>query len=216
MIVPTMNVQEIHDEVFADIKTLNFKMQDFKKDFKRLVLERRHFPFDKSYEWKSRKQNLFYIDFTARKRSDWDTPIISVYGVYNRWLGKYAFSLSIDLNILSIYPPHFFSRYRERIMKNDILSNDQIIRHYFKHDWGFMGVKVDEKFKEVYHDFENDSDEAVSFVAATSLGYCFGEKQENVNVIKTLISEDMLFEHQKQVFKDLRNAFNEANKSRYA
>ena len=79
-----------------------------------------------------------------------------------------------------------------------------------------MGVKVDDKFKDVFHDFENDSDEAVSFVAATSLGYCFGEKQGKINVIKTIISEDMLFDNQKQVFANLRNAFNEANKSRYA
>lgn len=216
MIVPTMTVKEIHEEVFHDLKSLNSKMQYSYNEFKDLVLGTSNYPFTRCYELVTKKNNLLFVEFTARKRSDWRKPILSIYGIYNRQDGKYAFSPTIDKNILSIYPPHFFSRYRERIVKDDALSNDQIIRHYFKHDWGFMGVKVDEKFKEVYHDFENDSDEAVSFVAATSLGYCFGEKQGKINVIKTIISEDMLFDNQKQVFANLRNAFNEANKNRYA
>ena len=216
MIVPTMTVKEIHEEVFQDLKSLNSKMQYSYNEFKDLVLASSYYPFIRSYELVTKKNNLLFVEFTARKRSDWRKPILSIYGIYNRQDGKYAFSPTIDKNILSIYPPHFFSRYRERIVNDDTLSNDQIIRHYFKHDWGFMGVKVDDKFKDVFHDFENDSDEAVSFVAATSLGYCFGEKQGKINVIKTIISEDMLFDNQKQVFANLRNAFNEANKSRYA
>lgn len=216
MIVPTMTVKEIHEEVFHDLKSLNSKMQYSYNEFKDLVLGTSNYPFTRCYELVTKKNNLLFVEFTARKRSDWRKPILSIYGIYNRQDGKYAFSPTIDKNILSIYPPHFFSRYRERIVKDDTLSNDQIIRHYFKHDWGFMGVKVDEKFKDVFHDFENDSDEAVSFVAATSLGYCFGEKQGKINVIKTIISEDMLFDNQKQVFANLRTAFNEANKSRYA
>lgn len=216
MIVPAITVKEIHEEVFQDLKSLNSKMQYSYNEFKDLVLASSYYPFIRSYELITKKNNLICIEFTARKRSDWRKPILSIYGIYNRQDGKYAFSPTIDKNIISIFPPHFFSRYRERIVKDDTLSNDQIIKHYFKHDWGFMGVKVDDKFKEVYHDFENDSDESVSFVAATSLGYCFGEKQSKINVIRTIISEDMLFDNQKQVFANLRNAFNEANKSRYA
>jgi hypothetical protein len=181
MIVPTMTVQEIHDEVFHDLKILNSKMQNSYNEFKDLVLASSYYPFTRPYEFITKKNNLICVEFTARKRSDWWKPILCIYGIYNRQDGKYAFSPTIDKNILSIYPPHFFSRYRERIVKDDTMSNDQIIKHYFKHDWGFMGVKVGEKFKEIYHDFENDSDEAVSFVAATSLGYCFGEKQGKVN-----------------------------------
>ena len=216
MIVPAMTVKEIHDEVFKDLKSLNTKMNDSYNEFKDLVLGTSNYPFTRCYELVTKKNNLLFVEFTARKRSDWRKPILSIYGIYNLQDGKYAFSPTIDKNILSIYPPHFFSRYRERILKDNTLSNDQVIKHYFKNDWGFMGVKVNEKFAEVYHDFESNSDEAVSFVAATSQGYCFGEKQGNVNIIKTIISEDMLFGNQKQVFANLRNAFNEANKSRYA
>ena len=79
-----------------------------------------------------------------------------------------------------------------------------------------MGAVVNEDFETVYHCFENDNEnDKVSFVAATSQGYCFGEKQGNINIVKTIISEDMLFENQKPYLFQLENAFKEANKERY-
>ena len=119
-------------------------------------------------------------------------------------------SLTVEMNIISIYPPHFFKRYRERIVKDESISNEEIIRQYFKNDWGFMGAVVNEDFESVYHCFETENkNDKVSFVAATSQGYCFGEKQGNVNIIKTIISEDMLFENQKIIFDELKKAFKE-------
>jgi hypothetical protein len=122
----------------------------------------------------------------------------------------------LEMKILSIYPPHFFKRYRERITKDESIPNEDMIRHYFKNDWGFLGALVNENFESVYHCFENDNEnDKVSFVAATSQGYCFGEKQGSVNIIKTIISEEMLFENQKSIFNELKRAFKEANKDRY-
>jgi hypothetical protein len=79
-----------------------------------------------------------------------------------------------------------------------------------------MGTVINDDFESVYHCFENDDkNDKVSFVAATSQGYCFGEKQGNINIIKTILSEDMLFENKKFIFNELRDAFNVANKERY-
>jgi hypothetical protein len=217
MIVPSMTVQEIHKEIFVDIKNLKSKLDVCRKDFKKTVLRGKLYPLTKSYDCTTReKRNLFIVAFTAIKRSDWKKPILSIYGIYSRLEGKYAVSLTMEMNIITIYPPHFFKRYRERIVKDESISNEDIIRQYFESDWGFMGAVVNEDFESVYHCFEIDSkDEAVNFVAATSQGYCFGEKQGNVNIIKTIISEDMLFENQKFIFHELKNAFKEANKERY-
>ena len=217
MIVPSMTVQEIHKEVFEDFKTLRNKLDEFQKDFKRMVLKSNCYPLTKSFEYKTRKKkNLFIIGFTALKRSAWKKPIISTYGVYSRPEGKYVVAPSLDMNISTIYPPHFFKRYRERILKDESISNEDIIRHYFKNDWGFMGAVVNENFESVYNCFENDEkDEKVSFVAGTYQGYCFGVKQGNVNIVKTIISDDMLFENQKGIFHELRAAFQDANKERY-
>lgn len=212
-----MTVHEIHKEVFEDIKSLRNKLDECRKDFKKTVLKCSFYPVTKSYDCKTRvKKNLFIVDFTALKRSDWKKPILSIYGIYSRPEGKYAVVPTVEMKIISIYPPHFFLRYRERVVKDGSISNVNIIRQYFKNDWGFMGAIVNEDFESVYHCFENDNiNDKVSFVAATSQGYCFGEKQGNVNIIKTIVTEDMLFDNQKFLFNELREAFKKANKDKY-
>lgn len=212
-----MTVQEIHKEVFVDVKNLRSKIDECRRDFKKTVLRVSHYPVTKSYDCKTReKKNFFIVGFTALKRSDWKKPILNIYGIYSRPDGKYAVALTVDMNVISIYPPHFFKRYQERIVKNEAISNDDIIRQYFKHEWGFVGAVVNEKFESVYHCFEEDNEfDKVSFVAANSQGYCFGEKQGNVNIIKTIISDEMLFENQKYLFNELKNALKEVNKNRY-
>lgn len=128
----------------------------------------------------------------------------------------YAAAPSIDLNITSIYPPHFFLRYRERILKNRSISNEEVIRDYFTKDWGFMATVINDAYESVYHSFEEHSkNETISFVAATNLGFCFGEKCGAVNIIKTILSEDMLYENQKVLFIDLRKQFTIQNNERY-
>lgn len=216
MIVPSMTVQEIHKEVFDDMENLKIKLKESPEDFKKHVLRSSKFPFTKTYEFKTQeKKNLFIVDFTALKRSNWKKPILTIYGIYSRPDGKYAVALSVDLNTISIYPPHFFKRYRERILKKDTFSSEEVIRQYFKNDWGFAGAVVNEAFESVYLHFESDSNEKLSFVAANSQGYCFGEKQGNVNIVKTIISDEMLFENQKPLFSKLKNALKEFNRERY-
>jgi hypothetical protein len=215
MIVPSMTVQEIRKEVFEDMKSLQHKLNEFRTDFKKMVLKGNRYPLVKQYDCRTTaKQNLFIVSFTALKRSDWKKPILSIYSIFSRREGKYAVVPTLEQNIISIFPPHFFTRYRERFAKDKTLSGEEVIRQYFENDWGFMGAVVNADFESVYYSFERDDDN-VSFVAATSQGYCFGEKQGNVNIIKTIISEEMLFDSQKHVFSNLKNAFKVANKDRY-
>lgn len=209
-----MSVHEIHQELFEDLHGIYTKVNIYKKDFGRRVLKASRFPFTYSYDCLSRKKNLLVTSFTVLKRSQWDNPILGFYGIYSRPEGKYAAALSLEANKSIIYPPHFFKRYRERLVKDDSLSSDAIIRLFFKRQWGIVQAVVNENFEAVFHRFENTSkEEKVSFVSASSEGYCFGEKQGSVNIIKTIITEEMLFEDQKPLFDELRTELNHlANK----
>ncbi|WP_133159351.1 hypothetical protein [Solitalea longa] len=212
-----MTVQEIHKEVFEDIKGLKNKLDACKKNFERLVLKSTRYPVMQSYACTTlERKNKFTIYYTARKRSERRTPILHIIGVYSRPEGKYAVAPTLDMNLVSIYPPHFFKRYRERILKDDSISNEEIINLYFKNDWGFVGAVINEQYESIYHSFENsEAEDKVSFVAATSQGYCFGERQGTVNILKTIISEDMLFDNQKAIFMKLKNEFNNMIKDMY-
>jgi hypothetical protein len=218
MIVPTMTVQEIHKEILEDIKNIDNKLNDFTKDFRKIVLRKSQYPLSKSYEYITKeRKNLLVIGFTALKRSDFDNPINHFYGIYSRPEGKYAAAPSVDINMCTIYPPHFFKRFRERIVKDDTISNDDLIRLYFRNEWGFVGAKVKQEHQNVYQSFEGaDKNERIDFVSVNFYGFCFGEQQGNINIVKTIISEEMLFEDQKFIFHELRKAYNEMNKERYA
>lgn len=213
MIVPSMTVNEIHDEFFNDLRDLANKVDACKKEFERIVLKSNRYPVVKSYKCPTKRKNILILTFRARKRSERRKPILGFYGFYSRPEGRYAAALNIESNLISIYPPHFFKRYRERILKDDSISNEEVINVFFKNSWGFTAAVVNEKYESVYHCFESsDLSDKVSFVAATSDGYCFGEKQGSVNIIKTIISEDMLFDNQKKIFADLKNYFNKIGK----
>jgi len=212
-----MTVQEIHKEVFEDVKSLRSKIEECHKDFKKTVLKGSRYPLTKSYDYKTRiKKNLFIVDFLALKRSSWKKPILSINAIYSRPEGKYVVALTLEMKMMTIFPPHYFKRYQERIVKDESCSNEDIIRQHIKNNWGFMGTAVNEDFESVYHCFENNSkNDKMNIVAATSQGYCFGNRQGNVNILITIVTEDMLFENQKLLFHNLRKAFNDANKDRY-
>ena len=217
MIVSSMTVQEIRKELLQDVENIRESIRKHKRDFERSALKVSQYPFTKSYECRSKlKKNLFIVTFTAMKRGAFQKPAYGISGIYNRPEGKYAAALTMQLNMVSIYPPHFFKRYRERIVKDQSISNEDIIKCYFKNDWGFMGAFVNKEMEAVFYSFEdNFKDEAISFVSASAQGYCFGEKQGEVNIIKTIISEEMLFEDQKPLFADLKRRLEESNKQMY-
>lgn len=207
MIVPSMTLQEIHEELFADLHTIHARIDNYHKDFKRRVLKASKYPYAHSYDcYTTAKKNLFIVTLTTLKRGGRDKPLVDVYGIYTRPEGKYAASLNVGNYSTTIYPPHFFKRYRERIVKNQLLSNSDIIKHYFRQEWGYLGSVFNKDFEAVYHSFEgDDKDDKISFLAVSSVGYRFGLRQGNINLIKTIISEENLFENQKPLFEKLKN-----------
>lgn len=79
-----------------------------------------------------------------------------------------------------------------------------------------MGIEINEEIDAVYNCFEGHyKDEVISLVYATPDGYCFGEERENVAIIKTIISEDMLSERQRKLFPAIREILSQAGKSIY-
>ncbi|MEO5910888.1 MAG: hypothetical protein ABIP95_08365 [Pelobium sp.] len=217
MIVPSMNLQEISKEVLEDARTFGNKLTACGRDFKKIVLHRSHYPVTKTYECKSlKRKNLFVFIFKAFKRSHFNTPFVLAYTVYSRPEGRYAVVPEIKNNRATVYPPHFFKRYRERILKEESLSIEGVIHEYFKNDWGSLGRLVNKDFEAIYYVFEKDNESnKLSFVGINAQGYFFGEKQSHVDIIKTIVPEDMLFKSQLSTFARLKADFIQQNKEAY-
>jgi len=206
MIVPSMTEQEIREELLKDLADLDKPMERFRKNFRSKVLKSYKFPVKTSYDCKSvKRKNLFVVTFTADKRGQHDNPNISMYCIYERKEGKYAAVYQPMTHKITIYAPHFFRRYQERILKDYNLPMLEIIKEYFRNCWGLTCVEIDENLETTYQCFEGHyNDEVIDFVSVTAGGYCFGEKHGNVSIIKTIISEEMLSEKQKTFFYDLK------------
>lgn len=217
MIVPAMTFEEIHREVLKDTRTIVNKIADCGKFFKKMVLNSHRFPVSKTHEFKTlQRKNVFIVILKALKRNHWKMPFVGVYTVYSRPEGNYAVVPELRTNRVCIYPPHFFKRFRERILKDDSLSNEEMIHDFFSNDWGSLGTLVNKDFETVYYAFEKDDhSNTLSFVGVNVYGYFFGEKQKNYDLIKTIISEDMLFESQKKTFAKLKADFKLQNIEAY-
>ncbi|QNN42386.1 hypothetical protein [Pedobacter roseus] len=217
MIVHSMTFTEIQNELYNDLPTLKNKILYCQKEFKRRVLKASRYPFAYSYDCYTRiKKNHFILTFTAMKRSGKKNPLVGVYGLYTRAEGVYAVALAIEEEFITIFSPHFFKRYRERIAKDFLASAGDLIKRYFATHRGFSYAVLSEDMKAVYRSLENKIDDGSDcFVCVTTAGYCFGERQGNIYIMKTIVSEDMLFENQKETFSDLREKFIRTNKELY-
>lgn len=216
MIVPSMTYEEIHVEMIKDGIDVLIKIFAFRKQFDREVLKSCRFPVIRSYDFVTKeRKNKYNVTFKAKKRSHRRNPVFTIYTVFDRPEGKYA-ATTVDFKSVVVYPPHFFKRYRERILKDDTISNKNLIKLFFRNDWGFHGTLVNKNFEEVYQSYEDVApNEKVSFVAALTEGYCFGENLGTVTILKTIISEEMLFEKQKKIFKSLQETHHEENAERF-
>lgn len=206
MIVPSMTEQEIRKEIIEDLTDLRCQ-ERFSKDFRSKVLKSYKFPVIKSYDCKSNKRkNHIVMTFTADKRGHHDNPCVSMYCIYERKEGKYAAIYDPAKRKITIYAPHFFKRYKERILKDDSLQMIDVIKEYFKNCWGLIRIEIDKNLEEAYQCFEGHySDEVINFASVTGGGYCFGEDHGEVSILKTIISEEMLSEKQKTFFHALKD-----------
>ena len=182
MITEKMNAKDIIKEFKKDLKDINKHFgKHYEKCFKRQVLQSTKFPFvpDPLHFTSSRKNKyLMYIE--AKKRSDWKNNKY-YYVCYNN---STEYMYCIDLDSILIFPPHFFSRYRERFIKNNNITTQQVIIKYFKHNL-IISIKLNTKDK--------------TFMGSCNDGIVFGEYNNGLAIVKTFISRDMLFEKQKKL-----------------
>lgn len=205
MIVPTMTVDEIHQEIINERNYIEQQKVKFVKSYRKVVLKSNQFPIVKYFTFTTpKRKNQYILQFKFDKRDLWDNPSYILFGIYSRPEGKYMVIPTNGYKGLDIYPPHFFKRYRERIVKDYSLTTDQLIRRYIERQKGVMYQIADENDRENFLSFEKDDGQSVEIVASVSEGFCFGVNINTINIMKTIISEDMLFENQKKRLNNLK------------
>ena len=206
MIIPsTMTDDEIRSYILNDYRELFSLIKKDKNDFRRKVLkEAKNFPYRRVYKHTSRRNIDYKIVFIADKRGCHDNPKYTPVAIYNAYEGKYM--AMIGVGIVQLFPPHFFKRYRERIIKNNDISTEELMEHFLSYcDDGVTWSYIDEERKPMYRCIAEIEMEDEWNMVGVSDNYCvFGVQKKDLIVCKTIISNDLIKEDQKKHFEFLR------------
>lgn len=161
-------------------------------DYIRRVKKATRFPFNYIATFKSSRGNRYKVILTPTdKKKGAANPLLSVFTSLDKKEGTYILRYDMVTEHVSIFTPHFFKRYRERFLKDEALSSEEVRDKFLLRNFN---ITVKDKM----------ADETVG----TCLdGYIFiRNKDRNTSVNVTFYSPDMLTEEQRNNRADLLQA----------
>jgi len=204
-----MTLEEIARQYMGDIPNFIAKRHSFQPKFETLVKRSSRYPVTAQYEYISHtNKNRYFFCYSAFKRSDWKATHCNVVGVFEGEGGKYAVVSANMKQAVIIFTPHFFARYRERILGGEDIHGDDLIKRFFKRNQRFVKAEMDERFARAYRKYEND--ESVSYAARVNEGNVFLKIYSGYIVLcKTILSDKMLKNDQVEAFGELKSQYEE-------
>lgn len=193
-----MTLEEVAQELLGDLNEAR-RISDFRYQmFKSLVLKSTRFPVMRHYECKTtKKKNRFFVNFSAFKRGQWKEPYCHYYCIYMRPEGLYCAIVGLNNDFVYIYPPHFFARYRERIIRRDDISPEDLIHLFMSRFWShYTNLIKPEDLEDIKQWDQLIEEGTVDFVGTFTDGVIFGQRTKNVILNKTIIPESMLYPNQ--------------------
>lgn len=153
-------------------------------DYRRRVKKATHFPFVYIATFKSRRGNRYKVIVTPTdKKSGLTNPILSVYTSLDTKEGTYILRYDWVLDHVSIFTPHFFRRYRERFLKDEALSSEE----------------VRDKFLLRNQNLSSGNGKVAEDIGTCRDGYIYIRRKDiNTNVCVTFVSPEMLTDEQQR------------------
>lgn len=181
-----MTEKEVVKEVLSDMYNA-FRYEDANQNkFRRIVIKSSRFPVYMSYVYTSKNKNKWIIQLEARNKKEYgEFSRIRFIVLHNTPHGIYAIMVSFvdGMPELIFYPPHFFSRFKERTRQS--LSGVELIARFFKYNSSYVyetkGVQLPGNMwrTEIY--------------GSTEEGVAMGVKSVEGNILfKTFVTYDML------------------------
>ena len=135
MITKTQTDIEKRDEMFSERLELTRQFQNIpqRRDYIRACKKAKSFPFYYNAHYKSSNGNRYTIvvEATDRKKGS-ANPLMSTFTTLDTEEGKYMLRYDTVRQHVNIFTPHFFKRYRERFLKDNRASVDDVIMTFHK------------------------------------------------------------------------------------
>lgn len=194
---------EMQNDIFENI--VPYLNRNYDSKIRRAIIKSTRFPmiFNPIHYFSRKTNNDWFIFYYAvDKKLAEDAACIAVTQVQtDEGTYVYEYVVAGDHNI-HIFPPHFFSRYRSRFLKDDSLGKQELINQFIKNSYiGIMHITPTGQEKC-----------ALSFQDGYAIGDIISRK-EHIYMLKTFISKDMLKEDQQ--FAKLYDQLQEQNLLNY-
>lgn len=181
---PTTLRKEMQTDVFENI--VPYLKRNYDNKIRRAIIKSSHLPmiFNPIHYFSKKTNNDWYIFYYAiTKKLAEDAACIAISLVQSDE-GTYVYEYIVSSGsnyAIYIFPPHFFSRYHSRFIKNEPISKLELITQYIKDSYiGFitLGATGNDKCALSFQD-----------------GYGIGDiicRKKHIYMFKTFISKDLL------------------------
>jgi hypothetical protein len=195
MIVTTMSLPEVYQEVIRDYDSVKRRGKGAMKALQSEVFRTKRFVTTRYIEYESKSHNKWNIQVRTTQKDVGFSYFIRSYDT----TGLIAFNVVEDINrtkYLVKYSTHFFKRYNERMKLNET-NMEKLVRRYFK-----FNSNLDHKMGNI-NGFEDGT--AQTYLAGSE-GVALGwlDRQKNLLCIKTFVTNEMLKGEQIDFVKQLR------------
>lgn len=186
MLVPNMTEEEILREIKADLPNVLHISDTKDSKVRRIIQKSVLFPVRVHSFVTTARENKWIILWEARtKKSIGDKSLITFICYQETPRGRYAFMTTYvnDDLLLIVYPPHFFSRFAERMNLN--LTGLDLMRRFFEYNSSYVFQIKPEKLDERKY--------ILNVYGSCSEGVAMGVRAVNpgIYLFKTFITYEM-------------------------
>lgn len=199
MLTTGMTIKEVVAEIKTDMVQILNMLNYRENNYKRAVLKATRFPllFSPFYFTSKRKNEwIIIIEAPTKKAIRSDMGKITFVLLMNTNIGYYVYMPSWvngQMHVIA-YPPHFFSRFRERM--NLELTGKELIAEYFSYNASYVF--------DIKNVIINDC-EICEIAASSKHGVGLGTAMEGGVFLKTFVTYDMLKGEQIQKYTENEN-----------
>ena len=183
-------------------KAFDNKYSALKKEFLKTMRYRQNYPLRMQVSWTHpTSKNNWIISLRAYNKSQKKTGNLrlAIGFTFRRKEGRYLL-MPITANgtqgTWALMPPHFFKRYRQRILKEKDTTTLSVIETYLERNPALAASPTGSTFPGI-----TDYSKEKTFFAKIPDGTVFGtyetlSQKTSVLIVKTIVRDDMLFENQ--------------------
>jgi len=198
MIVPSMNSEELANEILSDQIAVLKKAKYLTKDIRREAIKSKNKYLSKTYEYKSIHKNDWLITVEYNNGDPLILPVVYFF----KSGGLTSVLVLSGRKTLVQYSPHFLQRFNERFLKQDNITKLELLKR-------FLPQNNIATYDITTYDGGVSSRVFARFKEGIGLGTCEQLKNFTMVYLKTYISPEMIKESQGGEFVSISNAFDQ-------